>query len=284
MRGKRLRRYVRRKRLRRYVIFGVLVVLTILVNVPILTMILNSLKSNQAILSSTGIQPSDLTLKNYSYLSSRTLYWTWFKNSVIVALFGTAASIAIAALAGYALSRFSSRFLGAYSRTVLMFQMFPVILALIPIFILFVNLGLINNPLSVIIFYTSAHLPFAIWMYKAFMDSIPKELEEAAWIDGCSRLQGFLRIVLPISGPGIAAVAIFSFLFSWNEFLIASLFLPEQSAMTLPVGVQMFMQQFSTDWGSLMAAATLTMIPTFVLFLFVQKYMVSGAVAGSVKG
>jgi len=203
---------------------------------------------------------------------------------VIVAFFGTAASIAIATLAGYALSRFSSRFLSAYSRTVLMFQMFPVILALIPIFILFVNLGLINNPLSVIIFYTSAHLPFAIWMYKAFMDSIPKELEEAAWIDGCSRLQGFLRIVLPISGPGIAAVAIFSFLFSWNEFLIASLFLPEESAMTLPVGVQMFMQQFSTDWGSLMAAATLTMIPTFVLFLFVQKYMVSGAVAGSVKG
>jgi ABC-type glycerol-3-phosphate transport system permease component len=155
---------------------------------------------------------------------------------------------------------------------------------LIPLFVLFRSFNMIDSYYTVIILYLTVHLPFAIWMYKGFFDSIPKDLEEAAWMDGCTRLGGFLRIVLPVSGPGIAAVAIFSFLFSWNEYMIANVFLRNEEYMTIPVGLQMFMQQFSTDWGSLTAAATIAMLPVLVFFLFVQKYMIYGAVAGSVKG
>ncbi len=162
--------------------------------------------------------------------------------------------------------------------------MFPIILALIPLFILFRTLGLINSPLSVIILYTVVHLPFATWMARSFFDTIPRELEEAALVDGCSRFGAFLRIVLPLSGPGLAAIAIFSFLFSYNEFFVANVFLRDENAMTLPVGITMFMQQYSTDWGSLMAAATLTVVPTFILFLGIQKYITYGAVSGGVKG
>jgi ABC-type glycerol-3-phosphate transport system permease component len=276
-----MRRHSERKR---WFLFSLLLLIVFIVNFPIITMFLNSFQSTAEIMSSRGLLPSSPSLENYNYLSARTKFWTYLRNSMVVSLGGTAASIVFAALAGYSLSRFRSLVITAYSRTLLMIQMFPLILALIPLFILFRNLGLVNTHLSVIILYTVVHLPFATWMFKAFFDSIPRELEEAAQVDGCTKLQGFGRIVLPLSGPGIAAVAIFSFLFSYNEYFIANVFLRNESVMTVPVGIQMFMQQYATDWGSLMAAATLATIPTFILFLLVQRFMIYGAVAGGVKG
>jgi ABC-type glycerol-3-phosphate transport system permease component len=192
--------------------------------------------------------------------------------------------VIIASLAGYAMSRYKGWVVTSYSRFLLMIQMFPLILAIIPLFILFRNLNLINNPLSVIFIYTVANLSFSTWMFKSFFDGIPRELEESASVDGCTPLQGLVRIVLPLAGPGTIAVAIFSFLLAFNEFFIANVFLRQESSMTLPVGIQIFTQQFGSDWGSLMAAATLTMLPTFCLFLFVQKYMLYGAIGAGVKG
>ena len=121
-------------------------------------------------------------------------------------------------------------------------------------------------------------------MARSFFETIPIELEEAGLVDGCSRFGTFTRIVLPLSGPGIAAVTIFSFLLTYNEFFVGNIFLRDESSMTLPVGITMFMQQYATDWGSLMAAATVTLIPTFLLFLGVQKYIAYGAVGSGVKG
>jgi ABC-type glycerol-3-phosphate transport system permease component len=273
-----------RRERRRWGLSALMLAIVVIVNLPIILMVLNSLRSTEEILSSSSILPERPSFDNFRYLTDRTSFWTYFGNSLVIAIGGTAVTIVLAGLAGYALSRYRAAAITAYSRMLLMVQMFPLILMLIPLFILFRELNLINTRLSVILLYSVVHLPFATWMFKAFFDSIPRELEEAAQVDGSSKFGAFWRIVLRLSGPGIAAVTIFSFLFSYNEFLIASIFLRDEDKMTIPVGVQMFMQQFGADWGSLMAASTLAMLPTVVFFLFVQKYMVYGAVAGAVKG
>lgn len=270
--------------LKRWSLFVLLVAIVIVVNLPIILMVLNSFQTTEQLMTTRPLIPTHPTLANFVYLNTRTSFWTFLSNSAVVSGGATLASMVAAALAGYALSRFRGRFLTGYSRSLFVVQMFPIILALIPLFILFRTLGLINSPLSVIVTYTVVHLPFATWMARSFFDTIPRDLEEAALVDGCSKFQAFYRIVLPLSGPGMAAIAIFSFLFSYNEFFVANVFLKDQSSMTLPVGIQMFMQQYSTDWGSLMAAATLTMIPTFILFLSIQKYITYGAVSSGVKG
>ena len=269
-----------RRRLRLLIVSA----LALLINAPILLMVLNSFQTTDAILSARSLLPEHVTLANYTFLLARTPFATFFRNSFMVGAVSTLLTLIAAALAGYALSRWRGRLLGAYARGLLMVQMFPIIMALIPLFIIFRTLGLINNPLSVIIVYAAVHLPFATWMFRSFFDSIPRELDEAALVDGCSRLQAFVRIVLPLAGPGTAAVAVFSFLFSYNEFFVASVFLRDDTVMTVPVGVQMFMQQYATDWGSLMAAATATMIPAFAFLMFVQKYLTYGGVEGGVKG
>lgn len=273
-----------RRRFTRWGLFFLTLAIVIIVNLPIITMALNSLRPTAEIMSERSLMPRNPSLVNYQYVSSRTQFWTFFRNSVIVAVSGTAICIAAASLAGYALSRFRIRLTTGYSRLLLMIQMFPIILALIPLFILFKNLGLINTYFSVIIIYTVAQLPFATWMFRSFFDSIPIDLEEAAQIDGCSRLQAFRYVVLPLCAAAFAAVTIFAFLFNYNEYLIANIFLRSEATMTIPVGIQMFMQQYGTDIGNLMAAATLAMIPTFIMFLFVQKYMLYTAVGGAVKG
>lgn len=273
-----------RRRLTRWGLFFLTLAIVIFVNLPIITMALNSLRTTQEIMSERSLLPKNPSLINYVYVSNRTQFWTFFRNSLVVALTGTAICMAAASLAGYALSRYRIRVTNGYSRLLLMIQMFPIILALIPLFILFKNLGLINTYASVIIIYTVAQLPFATWMFRSFFDSIPVDLEEAAQIDGCSRLQGFRYVVLPLCSAAFAAVTIFAFLFNYNEYLIANIFLRNEAMMTVPVGIQMFMQQYGTDIGNLMAAATLAMVPTFIMFLFVQKYMLYTAIGGAVKG
>ena len=274
----------RMKPSRRWSLFALLAAIVVIVNLPVILMVLNSLQTTQQLMTARTILPTHPTLANFVYLSARTSFWTYLRNSMIVSFGCAALSVVAATLAGYALSRFSGRFLSVYARSLFVVQMFPVILALIPLFVLFRKLGLINNPLSVIILYTVFQLPFATWMARSFFDTIPRDLEEAAMVDGCSRLQALIWIVLPLSGPGIAAISIFSFLFSYNEFFVANIFLRDESAMTLPVGITMFMQQYATDWGSLMAAAAVTLIPTFLLFLGIQKYIAYGAVGSGLKG
>jgi ABC-type glycerol-3-phosphate transport system permease component len=235
-------------------------------------------------MSSTSIFPKNPSLVNYAYVSERTSFWQYFANSTAVAGGGMLLSIIAATVAGYALSRFRSRPLRIYADGLFLVQMFPIFLALIPLFILFRNIGLDNTYYSVIILYTVAQLPFATSMFRAFFDGIPRDLEEAAAIDGATRLRAFVLVVLPLAGPAIAAVSIFTFLFSYNEYLIAAIFLRNENYYTIPVGIQQFMQQYGADWGSLMASATMAMLPTFILFLFVQKYMMYGAIGSGVKG
>jgi ABC-type glycerol-3-phosphate transport system permease component len=257
----------------------------LILDYPIFTIFLNAFRSTAEILSTTNIIPQHPTLANFVYLNDHTNFWECFTSSMIVSVIGTIISILCAAAAGYTLSRYHVRsFVRGYSRALMMVQMFPLILVLIPLFIIFHIADLVNTYWSVILVYIVLNLPFATWMFEGFFDAIPWELEEAAYVDGCSRFRTLTRIVLPLSGPGTAAVTIFTFLLCYNEYLIANIFLRDPETMTIPVGIQMFMQQYSTDWGSLMAAACLASIPTIVFFLFVQKYMVQGVVAGAVKG
>ena len=192
----------------------------------------------------------------------------------------------LAVLAGYALSRFTHkiRVFGLYSRLLIVLQMFPIILLLIPLFIIFKSIGILNTRLPAILIYITITLPFSIWLMTGFFDGIPVELEEAGIIDGCSQFQSFYLLVLPVSSPGVAAIAIFSFIFCWNEYLLASIFLKQDSLRTLPIGLQTFIQQYTSAWGSLMAASTLTIIPTVIFLIFMQKYIVQGLTAGAVKG
>jgi ABC-type glycerol-3-phosphate transport system permease component len=263
---------------------AVMTFVVLLINVPIIMMILNSFQTTVDIRNSKSLFPLNPTLANYVFLGSSTPFFTYLRNSVITALGASALSLVAAVLAGYALSRFRNGLLSTFSSALFAVQMFPIVLALIPLFVLFRTLGLIDSPLSVMIVYAVLNLPFVTWMARSFFDTIPKELEEAAMIDGCNQYTAFYRIVLPLAGPGLAAVSIFAFLMAYNEFFVANVFLRSTETMTLPVGIQMFMQQFSTDWGSLMAASTLMMVPTLVLFLFIQKFITHGAVSGAVKG
>src|SRR6516162_7668745 len=269
---------------RKWLLLVLGLVIVLVVDFPILTIVSNSFRTTETIISSRSILPTQPTLANYEYINTRTHVWTFLLNSLIVAFAACSLAIVLAALAGFAMSRFQTRILGPYNQSLLVVQMFPLILAIIPLFILFRNLNMVNNFIPVILVYAVTQLPFATWMLRSYFDSIPRELDEAARVDGCSRLRGFIQIILPLTLPGIAAVAIFSFLFSYNEFFISSVFLRDETRMTMPVGIQSFMQQYSTDWGSLMASATLGMVPTLILFFFIQKYMVAGATAGAVKG
>jgi ABC-type glycerol-3-phosphate transport system permease component len=268
----------------KWLLLGVGLVIVFVVNFPVLTVVLNSFRTTENILSSQNILATEPTLANYFYINSRTHFWTFLLNSGVVALGSTGLGILLAALAGFALSRFRGVVLGSYNQALLIVQMFPLILAIIPLFIFFRQLDLVNNYIPVILVYTVTQLPFSTWMLRSYFDSVPRELDEAAKVDGCSAFRAFIQIILPLAAPGIAAVAIFSFLFSYNEFFISSIFLRDESRMTVPVGIQSFMQQYGTDWGSLMASATLAMVPTLILFLFVQKYLIAGATAGAVKG
>jgi ABC-type glycerol-3-phosphate transport system permease component len=269
---------------RKWVLFFVGLAIVFIVDFPILTVALNSFRTTENILSSHTIIPTQPTLANYVYINTRTHFWTFLLNSAIVALMSTLMGIVLASLAGFAMSRFRGRVLSGYDQALLLVQMFPLILAIIPLFILFRSLNMVNNFLPVVLVYTVTQLPFATWMLRSYFDSIPKELDEAATMDGASPLRVFVKILLPLTLPGIVAVAIFSFLFSYNEFFISSIFLRDENVMTIPVGIQSFMQQYGTDWGSLMASATLAMVPTLLLFFFIQKFMISGAAAGAVKG
>jgi len=272
------------KPLVRWSLFGLMCLLVIAIDMPIISLILNSFRSTAEILSSSSLIPEAPSLVNYVYVAERTSFFQYLLNSLIMAGGGMALSILAATLAGYVLSRFRTRIFGAYATGLFLVQMFPILLALIPLFILFRTLTLINPYSSGIIMYTVAQLPLATSMFRAFFDGIPNDLEEAAKIDGANRLQAVALVVLPLAGPVIAAVAIFAFLFSYNEYLIAAVFLRRERLFSIPVGIQQFMQQYSTDWGSLMAAATMAMLPTVVLFLFIQKYMMYGAIGSGVKG
>lgn len=227
---------------------------------------------------------SPITLANFSYVFANTDVLTWLGNSVLVTLATVVVSVLVAAPAGYVLSRGRSRAVSGYSLLLFVIQSLPVITAVVPLYFLFSKVGLVDSLTGIGIVYVGGSMSVATWMMAAYMDSIPDSLEQAAWIDGCSPFKGFLRIVLRNSLPGILSTAIFTFLVSWNDYLVAIVFLVSQQKYTLPLGVETFFQQNTTDWPSVMAVAVVMMAPPIIVFAVLNRFFSVGGIGGSLAG
>lgn len=274
------------KKLLHMLFYIFLAIFLLLVNIPVINMIGTAFKSPETVLIDNGLLPSEVSIRNFVSVLNRTPFLNYVVNSLIIAVTVSFLSVVMAALAGYAISRYSkrSKMLKAYSSGLLVLQMFPLVLLMMPLFIMYRQYGINDTRLSLILTYSTFTLPFSIWLLRGFFDGIPAEIEEAGRIDGCSRFQTMLKLVFPVSGPGISSAVIFSFIYCWNEYMVASVLLKKDSLRTLSLGLQNFIQQYNTDWGALMAASTFAIIPALLFLIFMQKYIVQGLTMGAVKG
>lgn len=266
-----------------------LVLLGIFTVLPMAWMLLTSVKTQFAALQYPPEWiPSEPTLEQYTRLLSPANevgqeFLHYLLNSIMVSTATTILGVVIAVPAAYAFSRF--RFPGRklLFYAVLVRNMFPAVVFLMPLFIMMKWFGLVNTAWSLILTYLTFGLPLSIWLLKGFYDNIPPQLEQAARIDGATRFQAFLFVVMPLSSPGIIATAIYSFVLAWNEYVYALTFINDKSKLTLPVGLERFFTEYATNWPGLMAASFIMSVPVVVLFLVLQKYFVRALTEGAVK-
>ena len=252
---------------------------------PILRVITISIRPGDNLLNeSLSIIPEDWTFQNYITLFRDHPFGTWIWNSILVTTTVMITGVALASTAGYALSRFKFPGREASLLSLLVTQMFPATMLLLPLFIMLSSLHLINTYLGLIVIYSSTALPFCVWSMKGYYDTIPYSLEEAARIDGASRFMAFYKIILPLASPALVITALFSFMSSWTEYIVAAQVLWYEEMFTLPIGLKSFQANMTTEWGLYAAGAMIVSIPAIALFLFLTKYLIGGLTLGSVKG
>lgn len=252
---------------------------------PMLYVLGVSLRGDNAFQSqSLEIITSTSTAKNFIDLFIETDFLIWMRNSLLVASITTFLGVAFASTSAYALSRFQFRGRNMMLFSLLTTQMFPPTMLILPFYIILSKLQLIDSFLGLFLIYSSTALPFCVWQMKAYYDTIPKELEEAAVLDGCSRWMTFYKIILPVSAPALVITALFSFMASWSEYVIAAVVLQDPQMYTLPLGLRSFQASLATQWGLYAAGALIVSVPVLVLFISISRYLVSGLTMGSVKG
>ena len=263
----------------------VLVFFFLLVVLPIYWIVITSFKTSGEILDLNNITffPKDFTLENYTGLFEQFHYGVLLKNSLLVSVASALVVTVFSMLGGYSLARYKFR----GKQTVVLFflitQMIPGILVIIPLYIIFSKLGMINTHIGLFIYYVTVNLPFCVITMRSFFERIPVTLEEAARVDGCTKMQSLFKIVFPIMFPGIVSVFVFGFIGAWNELIAGSIFISTPEMWTIPVGLKTLIGKYNVEWGLLMAGGVMALLPTAVMFAAMQKFIVEGMTAGAVK-
>lgn len=266
-------------------VIGIMILVS-LIDLPLIAMLGTSLKKESMVLTTNTLFPAmgDWSIENYVGVLTRTKFGRMIFNSMFMAVSATVLCVILSTCAGYALSRCRGPFIKFYSVLILVIQMFPMMMMVIPTFVMFSRMGLANNLGTVILYNTQKNLAFDILMIRRFFDSLPRELDEAAKIDGANRFGAFCYVLLPLSLPGVATIGIITFLNAWNEYTFASLLLRKPEIQTFTVGLQNFVQETSANWGHLMAASAIGVVPALAFLVFAQRYLVEGMTAGAIKG
>lgn len=252
---------------------------------PIYWMFITALKPKREIISSTpSFFPSPATLSNFTKAMDRDYFWSSIANSLIVTISVVLISMVVAVIAALAVAWMPFKGRGNYIVAIIMVQMIPLTALVIPVYLMLNQVGLTDSLFGVIATYLAFVLPFSIWTLRGFISGVPREVEEAATIDGASRFQTFRLIILPLIAPGLVATSVFAFIQAWNEYILAYVLLSSQDKQTITVWLAGFTTSRGTDWGPLMAASILVSIPVVVFFLIVQGRMAGGLTAGAVKG
>jgi multiple sugar transport system permease protein len=264
--------------------YAALLFAALLILFPIYWMATTSLKLPRDILRTPSLWPHAVTWNNYRILIADKGFLTAIRTSVIVSATVTVVSVAIASLAAYSLARFRTRFRGLIGRLILFAYLTPTSLLFIPLSIVMAQLGLGDSLAGLVLVYLTFSLPLGTWLLQSYFRSVPRELEEQGTIDGLSRLGALFRIVLPLSAPGLAAVAIFTFTGAWNELLLALVLITSESKRTAPLALNFLITSDTLPYGPLMAGAVLSSVPLMILYFIAQRFMVQGMTAGGVKG
>ena len=265
--------------------YAVLVLFALLAVFPISRILTISLRPSDELLSrSLAVIPEGATLDNYRQLLTETPFLRWLGNSLLVAGVVTITGVALASTAGYALSRHRFKGRKAALSGILVTQMFPATMLLLPLYIVLIELGLINSYIGIVVIYSATALPFCVWQMKGYYDTIPASLEEAARIDGAGPWQAFYKVILPLAAPALVITALFSFMSAWNEYVVAAVVLQDVEMFTMPVGLKLFQGSMSTQWGLYAAGSLLVSLPVVALFLVLSRYLISGLTLGAVKG
>jgi len=233
-----------------------------------------------------NIIPPNFTWENYQYVlaSDNYVFLKWMLNSVVIAIITTLIGIFLASTTAYAFSRFDFKGKKQALFSFLLTQMFPGAILIVPLYNIIKSMGLLDSYFGLLIAYSTIALPFCVWTLKGFFDTIPKTLEEAAMIDGLTSFGTFWKIIMPLSLPGLAVTAFFSFIAAWNEFMFALTFMSSSDHFTLPVGLRTYVFEFNTDWNLMAAGAIIVTLPVLIFFFVAQRFLVSGLTAGGVKG